>query len=186
MTLSEEIRLALFIAISAALTAISWRSIFNVRSHGFFRFIAWEAIAALVLWNVPYWFADPFSARQVLSWIVLFSSLIFLWDGVSRLRSAKRSSGRHERELYAFERTSELVTSGTYRYIRHPLYASLLYLAWGAFLKEMTLVPVMLVVVASASLFGSALADERECVGYFGDQYAQYMRRTKRFIPFVL
>lgn len=186
MTLFDEIRLALFIAISVALTAISWRSIFNVRSHGFFRFIAWEAITALVLWNIPHWFSEPLSARQLLSWLALCSSLYVLWEGVSRLRSAKRTTARPERELYAFERTSELVTSGIYRYIRHPLYASLLFLAWGAFLKDIALVPAIFVAVASASLFRTALADERECARYFGDRYEQYMQRTKRFIPFVL
>lgn len=186
VTVFDDIRLALFIAISVALTAISWRSIFNVRSHGFFRFIAWEAITALVLWNIPHWFSEPFSARQLLSWLALCSSLYVLWEGVSRLRSAKRTTARPESELYAFERTSELVTSGIYRYIRHPLYASLLFLAWGAFLKDIALVPAIFVAVASASLFRTAIADERECVRYFGEQYEQYLRRTKRFIPFVL
>lgn len=66
------------------------------------------------------------------------------------------------------------------------LYASLLYLAWGAFLKDISWVSVILVLLASASLFGTAKADEKECIEYFGDQYQQYMGRTKRFIPFVL
>lgn len=186
MTLFDEIRLALFIATTVAVTVISWRTLLNIRSHGFFRFIAWEAIAALILWNLPHWFSEPFSANQSLSWIVLFASLYVLWQGVSRLRTAKQSSSRTESELYAFERTSELVTSGIYQYIRHPLYASLLYLAWGAFLKDISWVSVVLVLAASASLFGTAKADEKECIEYFGDQYQQYMGRTKRFIPFVL
>lgn len=186
MTVFDEIRLALFIAISIAVTAISWRTIFNLRSHGFFRYIAWEVIAALVLWNVPHWFSEPLSTRQILSWVVLFASLYVLWEGISRLRAAKRSSTRRESELYAFERTSELVTSGIFRYVRHPLYASLLFLAWGAFLKDMTVIAAILVLAASVSLFGAARADERECVQYFGDQYRHYMKHTKRFIPFVL
>ena len=186
VTRFDEIRLALFIATTVAVTVISWRTIFNIRSHGFFRFIVWEAIAALILWNLPHWFTEPFSPNQLLSWILLFGSLYVVWQGVSQLRTAKRSSSRSECELYAFERTSELVTSGIYRYIRHPLYASLLYLAWGAFLKDISWVSVILVLLASASLFATAKADEQECIAYFGDQYQQYMRRTKRFIPFVL
>jgi protein-S-isoprenylcysteine O-methyltransferase Ste14 len=182
----DGIRLTLFIGLTIVITAISRRTLFNIRSHGFFRFIAWEAIVALVLWNAPQWFSEPFCPTQVLSWFLLVASFLVLWGGVARLRGAKRTAAREGRELYAFERTSELVTSGIYGYIRHPLYASLLYLAWGAFLKDMTLVSALLVLAATASIVGTALADERECILYFGDDYRHYMDRTKRLIPFVL
>ena len=185
LTVFDEIRLVLFIATTCVVTFISWRTIFNFRSHGFFRFIAWEAIAALIIWNLPYWFSEPFSARQILSWILLLGSLYALWQGVSRLRVAKRSSSRSESELYDFERTSHLVTSGIYHYIRHPLYASLMYLAWGAFLKDVSWISLILVLLASVALFATARADENECIQYFGDRYKEYMEGTKRFIPFI-
>jgi protein-S-isoprenylcysteine O-methyltransferase Ste14 len=35
----------------------------------------------------------------------------------------------------------------------------------------------------SLLLLLTALADERECLDYFGPAYAEYMRRTRRFIP---
>ena len=186
MTVFNEIRLAFFIVTTIFVTFISRRTILNFRSHGFYRFIAWEVIAALIIWNLPHWFSDPFSPKQLLSWTLLFASLYFLWQGVSRLRMAKRSSNRSESELYAFERTSELVTSGIYRYIRHPLYASLLYLAWGAFLKDISWISVILLIIASVTLFATARADENECIHFFGYQYKEYMEHTKRFIPFVL
>jgi protein-S-isoprenylcysteine O-methyltransferase Ste14 len=182
----DHIRLALLIATTVVVTVLSRRAIRNVHSHGFFRFIAWETIAVLVFWNLPYWLSDPFSLRQLVSWALLFSSLFVLWQGMSRLRMATRTSSRSESELYAFERTAELITSGIYRYIRHPLYASLLYLAWGAFLKDTSWISVFLVLVASVSLLGTAKADETECVQYFGEKYKKYMERTARFIPFVL
>ena len=185
MTTFNEIRLAFFIVTTVFVTFISRRTILNFRSHGFYRFLAWEAIAALIIWNLPYWFSEPFSAKQLISWTLLFASLFVLWQGVSQLRLAKRSNNRSARELYAFERTSELVTSGIYHYIRHPLYASLLYLAWGAFIKEISWISIILIIMASLSLFATARADEHECIQYFGDQYREYMESTKRFIPFV-
>jgi protein-S-isoprenylcysteine O-methyltransferase Ste14 len=186
MSVFDEIRVVLFIVSAVGLAVISRRTLLRFRSHGFFRFIAWEAIAALIIWNLPYWISEPTSPRQVLSWIILFASLYVLWEGASRLRSAGRSSSREDDGLYAFERTSELITSGIYHYIRHPLYASLLYLAWGAYLKEIGVVSTTLVVLATASLGATARADERECLRHFGDQYRQYMRGTKLFLPFVL
>ena len=182
----DEIRILLFVVTAVGVAVVSRRSLLNFRSHGFYRFIAWEAIAALCIWNLPHWISDPASPRQVVSWIVLFASLIVLWKGVLRLRSARRSGGRKDSELYAFERTTELMTSGIYKYIRHPLYASLLYLAWGAYLKEISWISTALVALASVSLLATANADERECLRYFGEPYREYMRRTKRFIPLVL
>ena len=186
MIVFNEFRIVLFIAATLGITIISRRTLFNFRSHGFYRFIAWEVIAALVIWNLPYWFSELTSISQVLSWIILFASLYVLWEGVSRLRSARRSGSRKDSELYGFERTSELITSGIYHYIRHPLYASLFYLAWGAFLKQISWVSTVLVVLASVSLLATAKADERECINYFGNQYKEYMQRTWMFIPLVI
>ena len=185
MTVFDKIRLVLFIATTGVVIFISWRTIFNLRSHGFFRFISWEAIAALIIWNLPYWFSDPFSAKQLISWILLFISIYALWQGVLRLREVKRSSSRSESELFEFERTSQLITTGIYHYIRHPLYASLMYLTWGAFLKDVSWVSAVLALVASIALYATARADEKECIQYFGEQYEEYMAGTKRFIPFV-
>ncbi len=186
MRVFDEIRMVLFIATTVGVVILSRRTLFNFRSHGFYRFVAWEAIAALVIWNLPYWLFKPTSPKQVLSWIILFASLYVLYKGISRLHSAKRSNSRNDSELYAFERTSELITSGIYHYIRHPLYASLLYLTCGAYLKEISWISTVLTVLASASLLATAKMDERECIDYFGDQYREYMQRTKMFIPFVL
>ncbi len=185
MTVFNEIRLLFFIATTLVVTFISRRTILNFRSHGFYRFLAWEAIVALIIWNLPHWFSRPFSVIQLISWMLLFASLFVLWKGVSQLREAKRSTSRNAGELYDFERTSELVTSGIYHYIRHPLYASLMYLAWGAFLKDISWISVILILVASVMLYATARADENECIHYFGDQYRKYMEGTKRFIPFV-
>ena len=186
MPASAEIRIAVFLIASAALGFVSRQTILRLGSHGFYRFIAWEAILGLVLWNLPHWFSEPFSPMQILSWMLLVDSLFVLWFGVSQLMGAKRSASRTERELYAFERTAELVTTGIYRFIRHPLYASLLYLAWGAFFKDISWLSIILNFIASAALFATAVADERECLQYFGEAYADYMRHTKRFIPYLL
>ncbi|MFZ1976565.1 MAG: isoprenylcysteine carboxylmethyltransferase family protein [Bacteroidota bacterium] len=86
--------------------------------------------------------------------------------------------------MLEFEKTSTLVTSGIYRYIRHPLYASLLFLAWGAFLKDITWFSISLTATATLCLGATAKADEAECVRSFGTSYKEYMSRTKMFIPF--
>ncbi|MCK7540462.1 MAG: hypothetical protein MZV63_61010 [Marinilabiliales bacterium] len=51
-------------------------------------------------------------------------------------RASKPGITRVDEKLFRFEKTTELVTSGIYRYIRHPMYSSLLLLAWGIWLKQ--------------------------------------------------
>jgi protein-S-isoprenylcysteine O-methyltransferase Ste14 len=177
---------AIFVVASAGILCLSWRSLHWPRSHGFSRFFAFEFIAALVVLNAPHWFRDPFAPRQLVSWVLLFGSI---WPAVAGLRLL-RTRGRPSREAYdptklAFEKTTALVATGMYRYIRHPMYASLLGLAWGTALKDLSAASVALALAASVSLFVTAVAEERENVAQFGPSYAEYMKTTRRFIPFL-
>jgi protein-S-isoprenylcysteine O-methyltransferase Ste14 len=69
--------------------------------------------------------------------------------------------------------------------IRHLLHASRLLLAWGAFFKAPRWVTGALAGAASALLFETAKVEERENVTYFGLADEDYMRRRRRFLPFV-
>lgn len=78
-----------------------------------------------------------------------------------------------------------LVDSGIFRYLRHPLYASLLYLAWGILLKNPTPELWIVALLVSGFLYLTARADEKECKAFFGQAYSDYMTRSKMFVPFV-
>ncbi len=166
---------------------ISRRSLLNVQSHGFYRFVAWECMLALVLVNLPTWGVDPYGPLQLTSWALQLLSLALVAHAVHLLQKFGRpSESRAGAELFLFERTSMLVTKGVYRYIRHPMYAALLLFAWGVFLKGISVPSMVLVGGASIALFVAALRDEAECRQHFGSMYTDYMKTSKRFIPFVL
>ena len=79
-----------------------------------------------------------------------------------------------------------LTAQGPYRFIRHPLYSSLLALVWCAYLKEPTKIgSILLAVSATGFLIATSMAEERENLVRFGAAYAAYMKRTRRFMPFV-
>ncbi len=175
-----------FVVISAVILYISRRSLRVVKSHGFYRFFALEAILVLILLNIRFWFTSPFSTLQILSWACLAVSLLFVGQGAYLILAAGKPSGqRHDTTLMAFEKTTIVVTSGIYRYIRHPLYSSLLFLAWGAFLKNTSLLSTSLVVTATIFLVATAKADEAECMQFFGSEYKDYMTQTKMFVPLL-
>lgn len=180
-------KLATFVGFSCILIYISRPSLRVRGSHGFFRLLAWEYILALFILNIDTWFREPFAWHQIISWILLFASLIPLMLGISALRKHGKPAKLREGEdhLYDFEKTTQLVTSGIFSLIRHPLYSSLLLLAWGIFFKFPSWLGGILVFLATASLFMTARADEVECIRFFGEEYRQYMQKTRRFLPWL-
>ena len=168
----------IFIAVTVALTYLSRNYFLQPSSHGFFRFFAFESILALVLINTHTWFQDPFSARQILSWLCLLVSLFLVLHGIYLLRTIGKPQG-------IIEGTTILVTRGAYRYIRHPMYSSLLWLAMGAFLKQPSMTGTALLVGTVAFLLATARVEEAENLQRFGQDYAVYMEKTKMFVPFL-
>jgi protein-S-isoprenylcysteine O-methyltransferase Ste14 len=183
-----DLRLGGFVLATLVLLYISRRSIARPRTHGFYRFFAWEAIVGLVFLHAPVWLRDWSSGHQIVSWILLMASLLPLVLGLRALNSRAAGNGktRPEPELLGFERTGTVISQGVFKYIRHPLYCSLLLLGWGVFFKAPSLLAGGLAIVATGFLLLTARADERECVAAFGEAYRSYMHRTKMFIPYVL
>jgi len=170
-------RLVAFGAASLGIGLLSRKSLRDARSHGFYRFFAFEAIAALVLLNLRRWFAAPLSPRQLISYPLLAASAILPLHGFYVPRVVgKPKPGLAETEnlIQGFENTSELVQTGAYRYIRHPLYASLLFLTWGAFCKAPSVPGTVLALVSSACLTATALIEEKENRRRFGPAYVAY------------
>jgi protein-S-isoprenylcysteine O-methyltransferase Ste14 len=179
-------RVLIFAIGSVLIIYVSRKSLFRPHSHAFYRLFAWESILALVLLNALHWFEDPFSPHQFISWMLLFISIFLVAHGVHLLRIiGKPDQNRSDDGLLAFEKTSSLVTVGVYKYIRHPLYSSLLLLAWGAFLKYPSWPGLLLACISSVFLLLTAKNDESECLRHFGSAYQAYMQGTKRFIPFL-
>ena len=180
-------KIIIFILFTFFLIYISRASLLKPHSHGFYRFFAWECILILFLLNADYWFHSPFAWNQIIAWILLFICIAPLVLGVQSLTSHGKPISKRagDESLLSFEKTTQLVTTGIYKYIRHPLYSSLFLLTWGIFFKSFSVAGVALALVATFFLIFTAKADEVECVRFFGPAYSEYMKKTKRFIPFI-
>jgi len=175
-----------FLAGSIPITFLSWRSLGHFKNHGFFRFFAWEIMLLVLILNIRFWFKDLLSLHQIFSWILLLVAIFLVLDGLYRFRSAgKINRDRNDPTLFGFEHTTKLITSGVYKYIRHPMYASLLYLNWGIALKNPTLPVLIYALAASILLYLTVRMEERENLSYFGEEYREYMKTTRRFLPWI-
>jgi protein-S-isoprenylcysteine O-methyltransferase Ste14 len=80
---------------------------------------------------------------------------------------------------------TELVTSGPYRFVRHPIYGGILLMMIGT---AIGLIATWWVLVAAAGAFFlySARREEAQMTERFPDAYPPYRARTKMLLPFVL
>lgn len=171
---------------TGVLAWLSRKALTRPGSHGFYRFFGWEAILCLVVLNRRIWGEDPFSPHQMVSWVLMIASITLVIVGVGTLKAhGKAGEQRDDGSFYEFEKTTQLVTKGIFGYIRHPMYTSLLALTWGAFFQEPSWLGAALAAFGTLCFQLTALTDEKECLAYFGKPYADYMRRTRRFVPYL-
>jgi protein-S-isoprenylcysteine O-methyltransferase Ste14 len=79
----------------------------------------------------------------------------------------------------------ELVTSGPYRFVRHPIYSGLLAAILGTALVT-NLIGLIIVAILGAYFYYSASVEEKNLTATFPATYPEYRNSTKMLIPFVL
>lgn len=176
-----------FVAVTIALAYVSRASLHKPGSHGYYRFFAWECMLVLFVLNMDVWYVNTNSTNQIISGLLFFSSLLMVMFGVMLLQwSGKPDTNRNDAPMFEFEKTTVLVKVGIYRYIRHPIYGSLFLLCWGFFFKNPSLAGGALAIIANGFLLATARVEESENIRYFGEEYREYMKQSKMFIPFIL
>jgi len=104
--------------------------------------------------------------------------------GMSVLVWARQSLGRNWSQTVSAKEGHELVTSGPYRVVRHPMYAGGLLACLGSAIACGGTWIVLLFVLGSLFLWRVA-AEDRLMARQFPHEYPAYRRRTKRLVPFV-
>lgn len=75
----------------------------------------------------------------------------------------------------------QLVVSGLYRWVRHPLYTAGLVFLWATPIMTRNL--LSLYAGLSAYLVVGAIVEERKLLAIFGEAYARYQERTPMLVP---
>ncbi|KHG33552.1 methyltransferase family protein [Sulfurospirillum sp. MES] len=83
------------------------------------------------------------------------------------------------------KQNAALITTGAYRYIRHPMYFSVLVMMLGVVVSKPTLLSLFIYVLLVITLFLKAHKEETLWMVQ-SSEYRNYRQQTKRIIPFVL
>jgi protein-S-isoprenylcysteine O-methyltransferase Ste14 len=180
-------KILIFCILSLPLLFFSWRSLFNPKKHGLYRFIVWECILWIAVQNHRYLIVERFDLQQYFSSALMITSLLFVISAVFVMRTKGAANRqRSDDTLLGFEKTTVLITSGIFKHVRHPMYSSLMLLLWGVLFRNVESALVIIALLATLLCLVAAFIEERENLEYFGENYKQYMQRTKMFIPYVI
>jgi protein-S-isoprenylcysteine O-methyltransferase Ste14 len=104
--------------------------------------------------------------------------------GLSFAIWARLHIGRNWGTPMSQKQDPELVTSGPYHWVRHPIYSGILVAGLGT---AIALTWSWLIVVALTGIYFiySATVEERYLTKEFPDSYPGYRRSTKMLIPFI-
>jgi len=80
----------------------------------------------------------------------------------------------------------ELIQTGPYRWVRHPIYTGMLLALLGSALASGRVHGLLAFLIASIALWCKARVEERWMGEEFGERYAEYRRATWALVPFVL
>jgi protein-S-isoprenylcysteine O-methyltransferase Ste14 len=168
--------------------AISWTG--TKRTVGISGFKGWFAtrivlivIVVIILSNQgsKNWALQHFSATTP-SLAPLGALLAIIGIGIAIW--ARRYLGKNWGTPQSVKENPELVTTGPYVYIRHPIYSGVLLAMIGTALVTAAIWFVILVIAAGYFIY-SAYQEQKLMLKTFPDTYPAYKARTKMLIPFV-
>ena len=149
---------------------------FASKTHGIAWVAAQFALMLAVLGAGPMWIA------QWRGWTAAGLGVVFVLIGAWLGIAGVRVLGMNRTPFPEPKQGSQLVTTGIYARVRHPLYASVIALGLGWALLWRSGPALALAAVQAAFFHAKARLEERLLPAQFPD-YADYARRVPRFIP---
>jgi protein-S-isoprenylcysteine O-methyltransferase Ste14 len=93
--------------------------------------------------------------------------------------------GRFWSGMVTLKKDHELIRSGPYAFVRHPIYTGLLTAAAGTALARGTLAALMALGLVGVACWLKIRAEEKLLTNHFGDAYRDYRRQVAALIPFM-
>jgi protein-S-isoprenylcysteine O-methyltransferase Ste14 len=99
---------------------------------------------------------------------------------------ARRHLGKNWSQAVTLKENHELVTSGPYALLRHPIYAGLLLGVVGCAIARGEWRGLLAVALAFAALWPKLKLEEKWMRAQFGESYETYSRRVAALVPHII
>jgi protein-S-isoprenylcysteine O-methyltransferase Ste14 len=125
-----------------------------------------------------------FASVGIIDPVFSIAGLVLCALGLGFAAWARAYLGKNWGMPMSVRQDAELVMTGPYRFIRHPIYSGILLAMLGSALVAGILWLIVFVLFGTYFVL-SARAEERLMTRQFPDQYPEYKSRTKALIPFI-
>jgi protein-S-isoprenylcysteine O-methyltransferase Ste14 len=153
-----------------------------------FPFLHQRILPAFFSIHRPFHFDEIETTRghYFIAWMVLiWVSIVLLIAGQFFAVWARDVLGKNWSGTVTVKENHELIQTGPYRLVRHPIYTGLLVAATGSALVQDDLSSVLALALLFVSFWIKLLREEAWMRDTFGEKYDAYCARTKRLVPFV-
>ena len=159
----------LLLLISVLLLLAARRSPVGVALRGLGPAGAWLYVRFIRLYIGAVWIGAP---------LVLVGVLIAIW---ARVHLGGNWSG-----MITLKQHHELVRTGPYRFVRHPIYTGMLLAVAGTALAIGQLRGALAFALTLYALWRKSRTEERLMTDTFGETYRRYCREVRALIPYLL
>ena len=137
------------------------------------------AVAYALLWQGKFWLRQPHSWQFALSFVFFALGILLSW-------TSTRALGRQWRIDAGLSSDHELIMAGPYRFVRHPIYTSMLcvLLATGFVVTSLPRFLLALIVFLVGTEIRVRIEDQL-LASQFGNTFQQYRQSVPAYIPFL-
>lgn len=148
-------------------------------------FLAQGLLTALLLAPLRWW-SDWLDAQLIGGgWTRYWTAVAIILAGLALAIWARRALGDNWSGSVTVKEDHELVQSGPYRWIRHPIYSGILLMILGTGLASGRVHGLLAFPIALIALWLKSGVEERWMESEFGDRYTAYRNRSWALVPWL-
>lgn len=126
--------------------------------------------------NIKLW-PTTLTTKIIADVVTFVGMLIMIW--------ARKTLDNNWSANIVLKQDHELITSGPYAFVRHPIYTGLSLMVLGVVIYVNTLAFAIFFVLFFFGAYYKAKKEERLLSNHFADKYIEYKKKTKALIPFI-
>ena len=126
---------------------------------------------------------DAGLAPESWGWGLAWVGFALAWSGAALTIWAKLTLGRWFSGSFAVKQGHELVTTGPYAIVRHPIYIGLLTLGVGLGVAWDSALTTLFAALYAVPFWLHTVIEEQMLAAHFGETWSEYKRRVPRIVP---